>query len=73
MSTSTTATATTEQKVVRRKLLDPKSELKNQIFGMHVRPEPIDCPTRITGLIFDRITRILDAYEDYYKGKGQHI
>ena len=69
-STAASQVSNQEQKVVRRKLLDPKSELKNQIFGMHLRPDMIDFPTRITALIFDRTTKVIDAYEEYYKTKG---
>ena len=69
-STATSQVSNQEQKIVRRKLLDPKSELKNQIFGMHLRPDTIDFPTRITALIFDRTTKVIDAYEEYYKTKG---
>lgn len=60
------------QQVVRRKLLDMKSEVKQHIFGFHQRPKPVDFPTTVTGLIFDRVTKLVDTYEEYYKTKGSH-
>ena len=60
-----------ENKVVRRKLLDAKSELKQQIFGFHVKPQSaIDFPCGITRLLFEKTTKTLDTYEEYYKTKG---
>jgi len=60
------------QQVIRRKLLDLKSEVKQQIFGFHQKPKPVDFPTVVTGLIFERVTKLVDAYEEYYKTKGSH-
>lgn len=60
-----------ENKVVRRKLLDAKSELKQQIFGFHIKPKSaLDFPIGITRLLFEKTTKILDTYEEYYKTKG---
>ena len=56
--------------VVRRKLIDSKSELKQSIFGFHQKPETDDFPTGITALLFDRTTKMVDAYDEYYKTKG---
>ena len=51
------------QQVIRRKLLDLKSEVKQHIFGFHQKPKPVDFPTIVTALIFDRVTKLIDAYE----------
>ena len=60
-----------ENKVVRRKLLDAKSELKQQIFGFHIKPKKaLDFPIGITKLLFEKTNKILDTYEEYYKTKG---
>ena len=60
-----------ENKVVRRKLLDAKSELKQQIFGFHIKPKKaMDFPIGITKLLFEKTNKILDTYEEYYKTKG---
>ena len=57
--------------MVRRKLLDAKSELKQQIFGFHIKPSSnVDFPIGITRLLFDKTAKILDTYEEYYKTKG---
>ena len=65
------STAGVENKVVRRKLLDAKSELKQQIFGFHIKPQSaIDFPCGITRLLFEKTTKTLDTYEEYYKTKG---
>ena len=68
---SGSAVAAGENKVVRRKLLDAKSELKQQIFGFHIKPKSaLDFPMGITRLLFEKTTKILDTYEEYYKTKG---
>ena len=51
------------QQVIRRKLLDLKSEVKQHIFGFHQKPKPVDFPTIVTALMFDRVTKLIDAYE----------
>lgn len=68
---SPSAISNGENKVVRRKLLDAKSELKQQIFGFHIKPKnSLDFPIGITKLLFEKTTKILDTYEEYYKTKG---
>ena len=57
---------------IRRKILDPKSEVKQSIFGFHIKPKQIDFPTIVTALIFDRVSKLLDAHEEYYKTRGAH-
>ena len=67
-----TGTKVTSQPLIRRKILDPKSDVKQNIFGFHTKPKHVDFPTIVTALIFDRVTKLLDAYEEYYKTRGAH-
>ena len=60
----------TDTGTIRRIIRDAKTEVKVQIFQMETKPDPVDFPNRVTGLLFEQTDKILVAFENYYKQKG---
>ena len=56
--------------MTRRKMLDPKMELKQAIFGDPKPPTKEDFPCRLTRFLFQTTDKILALSEQYYKKRG---
>ena len=56
--------------MTRRKMLDPKMELKQAIFGEPKPPTKDDFPCRLTRFLFQTTDKILAISEQYYKKRG---
>lgn len=56
--------------MTRRKMLDPKMELKQAIFGDPKPPTKEDFPCRLTRFLFQTTDKILAISEQYYKKRG---
>jgi len=56
--------------MTRRKMLDPKMEVKQAIFGDPKPPSKDDFPCRLTRFLFKTTDNILHLAEGYYKNRG---
>ena len=56
--------------MTRRKMLDPKMDLKQAIFGDPKPPTKDDFPCRLTRFLFQTTDKILQLAENYYRLRG---